>query len=55
MNLWFSPNCLGVDVDKFGIDESDDYGYGWYEHSKRFEALKSGPTAVRGNRIVAYC
>jgi hypothetical protein len=37
------------------MDERDDYGYGWCERGKRFEALKSGRRAGRVNMIAAYC
>lgn len=35
------------------MDERDDYGYGWCERGKRFEALKSG--GRRGQVIVKSC
>ena len=34
---------------------SSDYGYGWCERGKRFEALKSGKRTGRVNMIAAYC
>ncbi len=37
------------------MDERDDYGYGWCERGKRFEALKSGRRTGRMNMIAAYC
>jgi len=37
------------------MDERDDYGYGWCERGKRFEAFKSGQRAGRVNMIAAYC
>jgi hypothetical protein len=37
------------------MDERDDYGYGWCERGKRFEALKSGRRTGRINMIAAYC
>lgn len=42
-------------VDESGMDERDDYGYGWCERGKRFEALRSGRRAGRINMIAAYC
>ncbi len=42
-------------VDESGMDERDDYGYGWCERGKRFEALKSGRRTGRVNMIAAYC
>lgn len=44
-----------VYVDESGMDERDDYGYGWCERGKRFEALKSGGRRGRVNMIAAYC
>jgi hypothetical protein len=43
-----------VYVDESGMDERDDYGYGWCERGKRFEALKSGRRTGRVNMIAAY-
>jgi len=37
------------------MDEREDYGYGWCERGKRFEALKSGRRTGRVNMIAAYC
>jgi hypothetical protein len=37
-----------VYVDEAGIDQCDDYGYGWNEKGERHEALKS---SSRGGRI----
>jgi transposase len=42
-------------VDESGMDEREDYGYGWCERGQRFEALKSGRRAGRVNMIAAYC
>jgi transposase len=44
-----------VYVDESGMDERDDYGYGWCEVGLRFEALKSGRRKGRVNMIAAYC
>jgi len=41
-----------VYVDESGMDERDDYGYGWCERGKRFEAFKSGQRAGRVNMIL---
>jgi transposase len=37
------------------MDERDDYGYGWCERGKRFEAFKTGRRTGRVNMIAAYC
>lgn len=37
------------------MDERDEYGYGWCERGKRFEALKPGRRTGRLNMIAAYC
>ncbi len=34
-----------VYADEAGMDNRDDYGYGWNERGKRFHALKSGRRA----------
>lgn len=52
-----------MDVDESGMDERDDYGYGWCERGVRFEALKSGRRSGRVNMYAfggaklyaAYC
>lgn len=44
-----------VYVDEAGMDQRDDYGYGWCEAGQRFEALKSGRRGGRINMIAAYC
>lgn len=43
-----------VYVDEAGMDERDDYGYGWSPKGNRFEALKSGRRQGRINMIAAY-
>ena len=48
------PLSQRVYVDESGMDERDDYGYGWCEQGKRFEALKSGRRGTRVNRIAGY-
>lgn len=42
-------------VDESGMDERADYGYGWCERGKRFEALRSGTRGGRVNMLAAYC
>ncbi|HEY9903832.1 MAG TPA: IS630 family transposase [Candidatus Sericytochromatia bacterium] len=49
------PECQRVYVDESGMDERDDYGYGWCERGRRFEALKSGRRTGRINMLAAYC
>lgn len=44
-----------VYVDEAGMDQRDDYGYGWREVGQRFEAIKSGRRGGRINMIAAYC
>jgi len=38
-----------MDVDESGMDERDDYGYGWNERGESFHALKSGRRQGRLN------
>ena len=49
------PAGQRVYVDESGMDERDDYSYGWCERGKRFEALKSGRRGGGVNMIAAYC
>mgnify|MGYP003460407670 FL=1 len=44
-----------VYADEAGMDNRDDYGYGWNEKGERFHALKSGRRQGRVNMIAAYC
>lgn len=44
-----------VYVDEAGMDNREDYGYGWNEKGKRFHALKSGRRQGRVNMIAALC
>jgi transposase len=44
-----------VYVDEAGMDQRDNYGYGWTEKGERYEALKSGSRGGRINMIAAYC
>lgn len=49
------PLSQRVYVDEAGMDERDDYGFGWCERGQRFEALKSGRREGRVNMLAAYC
>ena len=42
-------------VDEAGMDNRDEYGYGWNERGERFHALKTGRRAGRINMIAAWC
>lgn len=44
-----------VYADEAGMDNRDDYAYGWNEKGQRFHALKSGRRQGRVNMIAAYC
>lgn len=44
-----------VYADEAGMDNRDEYDYGWNEKGERFEALKSGKRQGRVNMIAAYC
>ena len=44
-----------VYIDESGMDNRDEYGYGWNEKGKRFHALKSGSRGGRVNMIAAWC
>ena len=44
-----------VYVDESGIDNREDYGYGWNEKGQRFYDLKSGKRSVRVSLISALC
>jgi hypothetical protein len=43
-----------VYVDESGMDERDDYGYGWSAAGERFYGLKSGRRQGRINMIAGY-
>ncbi len=45
---------LAVAIDEAGMDNREDYGYGWNEKGQRFHALKSGRRQGRVNMIAAY-
>ncbi len=44
-----------VYVDEAGMDNREDYSYGWNERGQRFQALKSGRRQGRVNMIAALC
>jgi transposase len=44
-----------VYVDEAGMDNREDYSYGWNEKGQRFHALKSGRRQGRVNMIAALC
>ena len=44
-----------VYVDESGIDNRDDYGYGWNEKGQRFYDLKSGKRSIRVSIISGLC
>jgi transposase len=44
-----------VYVDEAGMDNREDYGYGWNLRGERFHALKSGRRQGRVNMIAALC
>jgi DDE superfamily endonuclease len=44
-----------VYIDAAGMDNRDEYGYGYNEIGRRFETLKSGKRGGRVNMIAAWC
>ena len=44
-----------VYIDESGIDNRDDYGYGWNEKGQRFHDLKSGKRSMRVSIISGLC
>ncbi|MDF5709273.1 MAG: IS630 family transposase [Nostoc sp. S4] len=42
-------------IDEAGMDNREDYGYGWNQKGQRFYALKTGNRQGRVNMIAAYC
>lgn len=44
-----------VYIDESGIDNREDYGYGWNEKGQRFFDLKSGKRSIRVSIISALC
>ena len=49
------PPSKIVYLDESGMDNRDEYGYGWNERGQRFQALKSGRREGRVNMIAALC
>ena len=43
-----------VYADESGMDNRDEYAYGWNKSGQRFHALKSGRRQGRVNMIAAY-
>lgn len=50
----YQPESL-VYIDEAGMDNREDYSYGWSERGNRFYALKSGRRQGRVNMIAAFC
>ena len=44
-----------VYIDESGIDNREDYGYGWNEKGQRFFDLKSGKRSIRVSIISGLC
>jgi transposase len=44
-----------VYVDEAGVDDTEDYAYGWCEQSQRFHALKRGHRTRRISMIAGWC
>jgi hypothetical protein len=44
-----------VYVDEAGLDDTEDYAYGWCHHTQRFEADKLGHRTSRISMIAAWC
>jgi len=44
-----------VYIDEAGMDNREDYGYGWNKRGERLHALKSGKRQGRINMIAGYC
>jgi transposase len=44
-----------VYIDEAGMDNREDYSYGWNEKGERFHTLKSGRRQGRVNMIAAWC
>ncbi len=42
-------------LDESGMDNRDEYDYGWNEKGQRFHALKSGRRQGRVNMIAGLC
>jgi len=50
----YEPDKI-VYIDEAGMDNREDYSYGWNERGQRFYALKSGRRQGRVNMIAAFC
>lgn len=44
-----------VYIDESGMDNREDYGYGWNERGKRFYDLKSGKRSLRVSILSGLC
>ena len=44
-----------VYIDESGIDNREDYGYGWNEKGQRFSDLKAGKRSIRVSILRALC
>ncbi len=42
-------------LDEAGVDDTEDYAYGWCDQSQRFEALKLGHRTERISMIAGWC
>ena len=49
------PPSKIVYLDESGMDNRDEYDYGWNERGQRFQAMKSGRREGRVNMIAALC
>ena len=50
----YNPESI-VYVDESGIDNRDDYGYGWNERGERFYDFKSGKRSLRVSIVSGLC
>jgi len=50
----YAPKQL-VYIDEAGVDDTEDYAYGWCARSERFEALKLGHRTERISMIAGWC
>lgn len=50
----YAPEQL-VYVDETGVDDTEDYGYGWCERGERFHELKLGHRSQRVSMIAGWC
>lgn len=42
-------------MDEAGVDDTEDYAYGWCERSERFHALKQGHRTERVSMVAGWC